>query len=256
MKDDQFHPITPYKKGTRKSRDQSIKTEGIRMKRTTDRAEWNKYQRNFHRVAVETRTYKVWSYDKAPEEVKQKILENWRNNISGQDNWYAEDDGILTSKDQKIIGYEIFSGNMPKYWNVGYGHRWIQFELSIKDVEKFKKAFSIKDSLWNKIDVGFDNKHGESNTQIEFRDEIGGDMIDLDESYDNYIKYIGDEYKVDAITKTEFEELQKVKEKFDDLMHQSSINLENNYESEFTDESIIDSINSNDYRFTEDGKID
>ena len=34
MKDDQFHPITPYtKKGTRKSRDQSEKTEGVKVTR-------------------------------------------------------------------------------------------------------------------------------------------------------------------------------------------------------------------------------
>jgi len=33
MQDGQFHPHTEYKKGTRKSRDQSAKTEGVRMKR-------------------------------------------------------------------------------------------------------------------------------------------------------------------------------------------------------------------------------
>jgi len=32
-KDDQFHPITDYKKGVRKSRDQSAKTEGVRKAR-------------------------------------------------------------------------------------------------------------------------------------------------------------------------------------------------------------------------------
>jgi len=34
-KDGKFHPITDYKKGTRKSRDQSAKTQGVRMKRLT-----------------------------------------------------------------------------------------------------------------------------------------------------------------------------------------------------------------------------
>jgi len=33
MKDDQFHPITPCKKGVRKSRDQTLKTQGVRLKR-------------------------------------------------------------------------------------------------------------------------------------------------------------------------------------------------------------------------------
>lgn len=33
MKDDQFHPIKSYKKGVRKSRDQSTKVEGIKIER-------------------------------------------------------------------------------------------------------------------------------------------------------------------------------------------------------------------------------
>ncbi len=36
MQDGKFHPHTDYKKGVRKSRDQKVKTEGVRMKRTKD----------------------------------------------------------------------------------------------------------------------------------------------------------------------------------------------------------------------------
>ena len=192
---------------------------------------------------------KIWKYDDAPPNIQQKILDTWREKYIGNDTWYAEDDGILYSNDQKIVGYEIFSGNIPKYWDLDRDN-YIQFELGIKDLGKFKKAFGISDSLWNKTEYTFRNEN-ERNTKIVFF--FLGNEIDLDEPYEKE-DFTGID-KEDELTKGEYEKLQQAEAKFNDLIDDSLRNLRANYEDQFKDETIIDHIRANEYDFDEDGNI-
>ncbi len=61
MQDGKFHPHTEYKKGTRKSRDQQVKTVGVRMARGDNNAEILKNRlrvfNNFHKPDVEYGTF-------------------------------------------------------------------------------------------------------------------------------------------------------------------------------------------------------
>ena len=239
-----FHPITDYK-GVSKSRDQSAKTEGVKIR--------NKKE------TYETRQYKVWKYDDAPQEVQEKILENYKEKYVGQDNFFIEDDGILYGKNKKgqdIIGYEIFKNNRPKYFNVGYGHMWAQFDLDIKDDEKFRKSFQIPKSTWDKIEVSFTNDRDESNTEIRFYDNLNGDTIDPYEPYPDYYDNLNEDEKSDALTQQEWVELERAKTIFIDFMDETVSNLNRAYEWQFADEHIIDEIRINDYKFTEDGELD
>lgn len=240
--DGKFHPIEDR---TSSISSKSLKTNPENSNPDSKRANDLKEQKQRFKQLP------IWKYDDADEELKQKILDNWRNKYSAQDTFYAQDDGILYSKDQKIVGYEIFNGNIPKYWDVGSGHEYIQFELDIKDNEKFKKAFGITDSLWNKIDVHFENER-ENNTQIYFTD-VEGNRIDLEGDIQEINKYLDDpESKLAGF---EFINLMKTESKFNDLIDDALINLRGNYEAEFEDENIIATIKANEYDFDEDGNI-
>ena len=236
-----FHPIRDTK-GVRKSRDQSAKQEGVRIRKKKEK--------------FETRTYKVWKYDDAPEEVQEKILENWREHHSGQDEWFTQDDFLLDGGDTK--GNAIFRWK-DLYYDLDRG-QYIQFnDLQVKNEDEFYKLLGIPKKLQNKISYSFDNPRGsygfEHNTEIEFREPLG-DTLAKDGTYEDYMKYVNDEDKNDALTRNEFEVLQKAMEKFSDMVHNAWVHLKGNYEMEFEKDYIIDQINANDYSFTEDGKID
>lgn len=192
-----------------------------------------------------TKEIEVYKIDDAPDEIKEKIINKFRNMMAtNQDDFFKEDQGILylKHKPHDIIGYEIFKGEIPKYYNVGYGHEYIQFELKIKDEEKFRKAFGISKSLWDKIDVRFVNPD-DHNTKIEFVD-IYGDEIEEGHDYNNT-----------NLSKSELHELDDVRKLFDDLMDNSLTNLRNNYEHQYSDEGITEQIQANDYDFDKYGDI-
>lgn len=57
------------------------------------------------------------------------------------------------------------------------------------------------------------------------------------------------------LTKRDWNELTHAQHLFDELMEDATKNLRDNYEYQFSDESIIDTINANDWRFDEYGDI-
>ena len=245
-----FRP-TENKNGVSKSRDQKLKLQGIRLKREKKNQDGSQFKK-----------IKVWTYEDAPKELKVKILENWRNKYSGTDQHYADYDGFIYSKEMKIDGDKIFKGANPSHWNVGYGHRWIQFAgLEVKDKEKFAQGFEIPKSLLDKIDFDFNSERDNKNTELIFRD-VNGNKIELYDEYEPITKrseFIGNFYLVepeDVPTREEWEIMKKATEKFDRLMDESARHLEASYESEFEDEPIIDTIEANDYTFNKDGEIE
>ena len=240
-KDGKFHPHTPYRE-VRKSRDQTAKTQGVRLQRNPDKSE--------------TRTYKVWHYEDAPEEVQEKILENWRNNYSGQDTFYAEDEGILYDTKENFAGHEAFKNVIPKYWDLEGGRQFIQFELEIKDEKKLASYLGIPEKLRNKIDFHFENDR-EANTRIYFTDVMGStiDLTDDIHSYDDKDNFY-DVSEEDKPTLNEFRLLLQAHDKWMDLMDMSLKHLIADYEWEFSDEYIEEHVKSNEYFFNEDGKID
>jgi len=240
--DGKFHPI--------EERTSSISSKQLKSNPESSNPD-HKRANDLKKEKQRFRQIPIFKFDEASKELKEKILEKWRSKYSGQDIYYAEDDGILYSKDQKIIGYEIFTGNIPKYWDVGSGHEYIQFELDIKDNEKFKKAFGMSDPLSNKVDIRFENKD-ENNTEIYFKD-VEGNRIEFDEGIQEVNKYIGDPKS--RLTGFEYINLQKIESKFNDLMDDSLRNLRGNYEAEFEEENIIETIKANEFDFDESGDI-
>ena len=245
MEKDGFHPHTQYKKGTRKSRDQSAKLEGVRMKRTDG-------------SRIKKLEFKVWKFEDAPEDLQEKILEENRDINVDFDNFWAEYDGLIYDKKTKLADYDVFSKYSKKYYDFDRGH-FIQFpELEIKDDKKLAKMLGIPESLRRKIDFRFKSER-ENTTKIEFLDYEWNGEIDIDESYSDYKEplYAEAQYSGEAkpLTEKEFNILIKASEKWDDMMNDALRSLSDSYDYQFSDEAVKETLISNEYDFNEDGSI-
>jgi len=217
----------------------------------------------------------IFKFDEAPKEIQEKILENWREKYSAHDDFWAEDEGLIFRKDPRIDGLEIFNKTLPTHWNVGYGNRWVQFgDLEVIDNDKFAKAFGLTKELIAKVIPDFDSEPDQKNTKLQFRD-VNGNKIDFevfDEKQDAIVKNTKyrqstkkEEFQnenfwlvepEDTPTTQEWQKLLRAMERFDQLMDQSAENLERNYEGEFDDGNIKETIRINEYDFNEQGEIE
>ena len=257
MQDGKFHPHTEYKKGTRKSRDQSAKTDGVRLKRSDG-------------SRIKKLEFKVWKYEDASDELQETILEKLRNmKYENQDDWFAQDDGILYDENAKTDAKDMgLKYAHPEYYDVdsNRGTDFIQFVLEIEDPKKFQKYLGLPDAVNQKISYDFQNdtgNWGSNNTRLQFYDSSGGeinlspDTAWADEHYDEG-NVDEDErmfHKDDIPTHNEALLVLQAHDKFADLMDDSLKHLRANYEYQFSDEALIEDAKANEWEFTEDGKI-
>jgi len=239
-----FHPITDYK-GVRKSRDQSAKTQGVRLKRS-DGSRIKKVE------------FKVWKFDDASPELQEKILEKNRDINLGFDNYWAEYDGLIYDKKTKLADYDVFNNYSKKYYELDQG-QYIQFpDLEIKDDKKLAKMLGIPESLRKKIDFRFKSER-ENTTKIEFVDYEWNGQIDIEESYSDYKEplYAEAQYSGEAkpLTEKEFNVLGKASEKWDDMMNDALRSLSDSYDYQSSDEGVKETLEANEYEFDEEGNI-
>lgn len=236
-KNKKFHPIN-NKKGVRKSRDQNAKTQGVRLKRSD---------------GSRIKKIKIWKFDDAPKELQEKILEKNRDiNVGFGDDFWADYDGIIYDRKTNIGDYDVFENYGNKYYDLDRG-QYIQFpDLQIKDEKKLAKMLGIPESLQLKVDFNFVSE-GERTTELEFTEESTLEVVREDDTYEDYLKYVDKEDK--SLTKADWEKLQKAISKWSDLMHQAWVSLRDNYEYQFTDEAVKETLIANDYDFDEDGDM-
>ena len=196
---------------------------------------------------------KIWKFDDAPEELKEKILEKNRE-INLDSDFWADYDGLIYDKKSGLADYDVFKNYSKKYYDLDRG-QYIQFpDLEINDESKLLKMLGLPESINKKIsDIGFDSER-ERNTKIVFRDLLSN-TIDTDGTYDDYTKYIDNDDKSEMLTKKQFEDLQRATTKWDDLMHDAWVNLRDNYEYQYSDEGVKETLTANDYDFDEYGNI-
>jgi len=207
-----------------------------------------------------TTTKDIWTYDDAPDELKEKIIEKLRENkYEFGDNFFAEDQGLIydeqEKKDFEDIGLESNSV-FPKYYDVGSnrGTDYVQFELKIADEKKFATYLGIPESLRLKVDFAFenDNRHDPDNTTLKIHETTDRIEIDPEEEFDKEMFDHLD--KEDRINEDDYNRLRSASEKFDDLMHSALTHLVTNYEYQFSDEALIEDAQA-DMDFDEDGNI-
>jgi hypothetical protein len=104
-----------------------------------------------------------------------------------------------------------------------------------KNEEQFREYLKIPLELWEKISYSFYNSHSNwnvSNTKLEIEN--------TDE---------------DELTKEENKVIENAIEIFNDLMHEGLSELKKNYEYLTSEAAIIETIEANEYEFTEAGKL-
>lgn len=253
-KDGKFRPITDHK-GVRKSRDVSAKEQGVRLKKDGSR--------------IKTLKFKVWKYEDAPPDLEEKILEKLRSNaLEFNDTFFAEDEGLIFDDDEKKDASDIgLNTPTPKFFDVGSnrGTDFLQFrDLEIKDENKFAKYLGINKALQNRIEFQIvnDENRDMSNTTLEIvpPDENGGVFgegnISENSALDDLWKYNNEEIAPeDRLTEGQLETLISAVRKFDNLISMAQNHLTSNYESQFTDETLKENAEANEWEFDEDGNI-
>jgi len=238
MQDGKFHPHTDYKKGIRKSRDQSIKTEGvkIRFKKNVDGSQFKKI--------------KVWKYEDASKDLKTTILENWKIKYSGNDTFFSEDDFLLgvDKKGEPLFQWAGLLWDLDSFGEIHFKG------LVVANEPEFFTKLKIPEKLWN---------------EFEYRLQPDTNLVGRSESSPNEIKFMdaedqsiilefgtlgGDTFE--RFTKKDIETFEKAKKIFDEMIEDGWRNLEKNFDGEFDDERIIDQIEANDYTFNEEGDIE
>jgi len=179
MEDGKFHPHTDYKKGVRKSRDQIAKTEGVRLKRTDG-------------SRIKKLEFKVWKFDDAPDDLKEKILEKLRlSRMEFGDDFFAQDQGLIFDDDEKKDYNDIgLNAPFPKFYDVdsNRGTDFVQFrDLKIEDESRFAKYLRINKKLQNKISFEFenDNNRDMDNTTLEIT-LPSGEVITTNNALDDF----------------------------------------------------------------------
>ena len=112
----------------------------------------------------DTKEIKVWKYENASEELQEKIIEKERQSISeSQENFFAEDEGILFDNDEKKDAQDIgLKHVMPENYDVGgnRGEDFIQFDLEIENSKKFHEYLGLTDKIMRKVSLNFENDTG------------------------------------------------------------------------------------------------
>ena len=182
---------------------------------------------------------KVYTFENLPPESKEKALENYYDINVNYSGWSDDDFLLDIGIDKKIYENSKIAkeGNTVFNWKNLYfdldREDYIQFDgLEVKDKETFRKQLGVSKKTWDKVSYSFDNTGRNNNTQIEFSNNYEAELTPSEEG-----------------------ELQDAKEKFSDLVHKAKKQLKADYEYRTSNESIKETFDANEYRFTKDGKL-
>ena len=218
---------------------------------------------------IKTVKFKIWKFDDAPDDIQEKIIEKLRRDKEEfGDTFFAEDQGLIFDDDDKKDASDIgLNMPFPKFFDVGSnrGTDFVQFrDLKIEDEDKFARYLGIDKKLQKRIEflIENDDERDMSNTTLAIvpPDESGGQFgesnIDNGSALDDLWKYNNEEIAPeDRLTEKELETLLDAVQKFNNLMGMTLSHLVNNFEDQFTDETLSEDARANDYDFDEDGMI-
>jgi len=186
---------------------------------------------------------KVYKFNELSEEAKENTIDKLRDINVDCDGWW-EDDFLLDIGLPKKIVQKIDNGYVMFNWERIYfsldRDRYIQFvNLKIEDkyIDLFRQFLGIPKALWKNVYYTFSN---ENNTYYSYNPNT-------------YIVFEHQENK--DFTEKQWNILEKAQKKFDDLVFNAWQQLDSQYNYLISDESIIETIEANDYEFTEEGNL-
>lgn len=201
-------------------------------------------------MIVTTKTKQLFELSELSEQAKDNAIKQlWDINIG--EGWW-EQDGLLDLSDKEIKDRHIkihpqwatIKGNLPGYYPMYSGlinYNWrlafdldrgqyIQFfDIVVRDEDIFRKFLRIPKSIWEKVVYSFVNERRES-TAIEFED-----------------------ISENGLTDREQEIIDRAVEIFSDKVFEAWKMLRDQFEFLQSDESIIETIESNNYLFDAEG---
>jgi hypothetical protein len=194
---------------------------------------------------MKTKTINLYFFDELSDEAKEKVLDNERYiNVDG-DFWF-DYDGKTGFSSKEIKKYHLNPkecDNLLTYKTLYFDldrNNYIQFvDCRFAHPETAMKFLGVPKNLWNsdRVEWSFENKN------------YGGNCSATTKlCYDN----IGEE----EFTAKEIEILDNAVSRFDDKMQEALSDLRKNYQYLTSDEAIIETIEANEYTFTEDGVME
>lgn len=193
---------------------------------------------------MDTRTieYIAYDYNELSEEAKQKAIEELEG-INVDHEWW-DYDGHLDLSAKEMAARHI---TMPEYPSSGiFSHKHLYFDLdrgqsiefdglTVNDDNVFRKFLRISKQLWDNCDYSFSqpshSRFNANNTKLVI-EPIDGDFTEKQQVI------------VDRAIKI-----------FSDKVFEAWVNLRNNYEYQMSREAIEETIEANEYKFFEDGRM-
>ena len=193
---------------------------------------------------METRTYTVYKFDELPKETQEKAIEKLQDINTDYDWW------DFVYEDAKECGKQ-FGVSIDKIYFSGF---WSQ-----GDGACFEGSYSFEKDGLEKI-----KSHAPKDEKLH---RIAGELQKIQSANGNTVtatvKHSGHYYHsrctdIDVFSNDEYatkEVQESVTELLRDLMNWIYSQLEKEYEYQTSDEAIKETIEANDYDFTDDGKI-
>lgn len=189
---------------------------------------------------MKTVTYNTYKFSELSPEAQEKALENLRYINVGDSFWYEYDGktGFTSTeiKRMKLQNNKDIPDDLLKYKHLYFDldRSWyIQFDdCDFSDDEVARKFLRVPRDVWNKTAWNF---------------TAGRDFT---------TKLIWEWMGEKDPTKRQEEILDRACEIFSDKMEEALKGLRDTYEWNLTDEAVKETIECNEYEFTEDGKLD
>lgn len=207
-----------------------------------------------------TKTYNVYSFDELSNKAKQTAIDNYR--YKDMDTSHVYDEAYETIK----AFHEVFGTKEGRrsQWNVNTDH----IEETICNMKGLRlRTYLINNfwnkiykgkyySLWSKVEFPFNKAHGKPYpalktrySKVMFTKDCPLTGVCYDYSILNPIYDFIDSYTEEKYSHVTFDML------MNDCIQSLERDVENEIESMNEDEYIIEQIEDNDYKFTEDGKL-
>jgi hypothetical protein len=191
-------------------------------------------------MRIDIKETKVYQFNELSDEAKQKALECMYD-INVDHEWW-DYDGLLDliteeMKSRKIklsdypstlFSYTVEAFDVDRDW-------FIQLEIDVKDDDIFRKFLRIDKRLWEQCEPVFETaprRNATTNFWIAIAKDNGNNL-----------------------TQREAFIIERAEQIMNDKIDEALIGLRNNYEWLLSEEAIIETIEANEYEFTEDGKL-
>jgi hypothetical protein len=194
-------------------------------------------------MEIITKQYKIFEFDELTDEIKQKVIEkNYDINVE-LSNWY---EFVIYNFREEIKEKYGLDFDDDIYFDIEYRDRHLCFKkIWIDNINKFIKGFK-KDNIGKKdIDFSYKIARALRNDEIIINFENNREHTNI--SYNDYSK--------NNLT-NKYNYLDDLQSWFNDnIINELLKRLTNEYEYLTSEESIIDTIKANEYKFLENGDI-